>query len=145
MSAVQARLRDPGGRHGSGKSTSLARCGYRNEKTRGHIVTIEDPVEYVHAHKGCWSLTRGRVDAESWHLPSRTPCARRRRDTHRRNRDARPWSTAFNSRDRHLVLRPCHANSSNQALDRIINFFPEERVTAAHDLSLNIPRSFLSA
>src|SRR6202140_4860211 len=92
---------------GSGKSTSLAAMvGYRNEKTRGHIVTIEDPVEYVHAHKGCVVTHREvGVDCDSWHL----------------------------------VLATLHANSSNQALDRIINFFPEERrEQLLMDLSLNI-------
>src|SRR5579859_5452064 len=92
---------------GSGKSTTLAAMvGYRNEKTRGHIVTIEDPVEYVHTHKGCVITHREvGVDTETWHL----------------------------------VLATLHANSANQALDRIINFFPDERRDQLlMDLSLNI-------
>ena len=128
---------------GSGKSTSLAAMvGYRNEKTRGHIVTIEDPVEYVHAHKGCVVTHREvGVDCESWHLALKNTL-RQAPDViligEIRDRETMEYGIQF-AETGHLVLATLHANSSNQALDRIINFFPEERrEQLLMDLSLNI-------
>ena len=128
---------------GSGKSTSLAAMvGYRNEKTRGHIVTIEDPVEYIHAHKGCGVTHREvGVDCDSWHLALRNTL-RQAPDViligEIRDRETMEYGIQF-AETGHLVLATLHANSSNQALDRIINFFPEERrEQLLMDLSLNI-------
>src|SRR5271155_4874015 len=128
---------------GSGKSTSLAAMvGYRNEKTRGHIVTIEDPVEYVHAHKGCVVTHREvGVDCESWHLALKNTL-RQAPDViligEIRDRETMEYGIQF-AETGHLVLATLHANSSNQALDRIVNFFPEERrEQLLMDLSLNI-------
>jgi twitching motility protein PilU len=128
---------------GSGKSTTLATMvGYRNEKTRGHIVTIEDPVEYVHQHKGCVITHREiGVDTESWHAALKNTL-RQAPDViligEIRDRDTMEHGIQF-AETGHLVLATLHANSSNQALDRIINFFPEERrEQLLMDLSLNI-------
>jgi len=128
---------------GSGKSTSIAAMlGYRNEKTRGHIVTIEDPVEYVHPHKGCVVTHREvGVDCESWHLALKNTL-RQAPDViligEIRDRETMEYGIQF-AETGHLVLATLHANSSNQALDRIINFFPEERrEQLLMDLSLNI-------
>ncbi len=135
---------------GSGKSTSLAAMvGYRNEKTRGHIVTIEDPVEYVHAHKGCVITHREvGVDCESWHLALKNTL-RQAPDViligEIRDRETMEYGIQF-AETGHLVLATLHANSSNQALDRIINFFPEERrEQLLMDLSLEHPRADLAA
>jgi twitching motility protein PilU len=128
---------------GSGKSTSIAAMlGYRNEKTRGHIMTIEDPVEYVHPHKGCVVTHREvGVDCESWHLALKNTL-RQAPDViligEIRDRETMEYGIQF-AETGHLVLATLHANSSNQALDRIINFFPEERrEQLLMDLSLNI-------
>jgi twitching motility protein PilU len=128
---------------GSGKSTTLAAMvGYRNEKTRGHIVTIEDPVEYVHTHKGCVVTHREvGVDCDSWHLALKN-ALRQAPDViligEIRDRETMEYGIQF-AETGHLVLATLHANSSNQALDRIINFFPEERrEQLLMDLSLNI-------
>ena len=128
---------------GSGKSTTLAAMvGYRNEKTRGHIVTIEDPVEYVHAHKGCVITHREvGVDTDSWHAALKNTL-RQAPDViligEIRDRDTMEYGIQF-AETGHLVLATLHANSANQALDRIINFFPEEkREQLLMDLSLNI-------
>jgi twitching motility protein PilU len=128
---------------GSGKSTTLAAMvGYRNEKTRGHIVTIEDPVEYVHTHRGCVVTHREvGVDCESWHLALKNTL-RQAPDViligEIRDRETMEYGIQF-AETGHLVLATLHANSSNQALDRIINFFPEERrEQLLMDLSLNI-------
>src|SRR5579871_1532413 len=128
---------------GSGKSTSLAAMvGYRNEKTRGHIVTIEDPVEYVHAHKGCVVTHREvGVDCESWHLALKNTL-RQAPDViligEIRDRETMEYGIQF-SETGHLVLATLHANSANQALDRVINFFPDERrEQLLMDMSLNI-------
>jgi len=136
------------GATGSGKSTSLAAMvGYRNEKTRGHIVTIEDPVEYVHAHRGCVVTHREvGVDTESWHTALKNTL-RQAPDVimigEIRDRETMEYGIQF-AETGHLVLATLHANSSNQALDRIINFFPEEkREQLLMDLSLNI-RSMIS-
>jgi twitching motility protein PilU len=131
------------GATGSGKSTTLASMvGYRNEKTRGHIVTIEDPVEYVHQHRGCVVTHREvGVDTESWHTALKNTL-RQAPDVimigEIRDRDTMEYGIQF-AETGHLVLATLHANSSNQALDRIINFFPEEkREQLLMDLSLNI-------
>jgi twitching motility protein PilU len=136
------------GATGSGKSTSLASMvGYRNEKTRGHIVTIEDPVEYVHAHRGCVVTHREvGVDTDSWHTALKNTL-RQAPDVimigEIRDRETMEYAIQF-AETGHLVLATLHANSSNQALDRIINFFPEEkREQLLMDLSLNI-RSMVS-
>ncbi|HYP79871.1 MAG TPA: PilT/PilU family type 4a pilus ATPase, partial [Steroidobacteraceae bacterium] len=112
---------------GSGKSTTLAAMlGYRNEKTRGHIVTIEDPVEYVHPHKGCVITHREvGVDTDSWHAALRNTL-RQAPDViligEIRDRETMEYGIQF-AETGHLVLATLHANSANQALDRIINFF----------------------
>jgi len=131
------------GATGSGKSTTLASMvGYRNEKSRGHIVTIEDPVEYVHAHRGCVVTHREvGVDTDSWHTALKNTL-RQAPDVimigEIRDRDTMEYGIQF-AETGHLVLATLHANSSNQALDRIINFFPEEkREQLLMDLSLNI-------
>jgi twitching motility protein PilU len=128
---------------GSGKSTTLAAMvGYRNEKTRGHIVTIEDPVEYVHQHKGCVITHREvGVDTDSWENALRNTL-RQAPDViligEIRARETMEYCIQF-AETGHLVLATLHANSSNQALDRIINFFPEERrEQLLMDMSLNI-------
>jgi twitching motility protein PilU len=131
------------GATGSGKSTTLAAMiGYRNEKTRGHIVTIEDPVEYVHQHRGCVVTHREvGVDTENWHTALKNTL-RQAPDVimigEIRDRETMEYGIQF-AETGHLVLATLHANSSNQALDRIINFFPEEkREQLLMDLSLNI-------
>jgi len=128
---------------GMGKSTTLATMvGYRNEKTRGHIVTIEDPVEYVHQHKGCVITHREvGVDTDSWHSALKNTL-RQAPDViligEIRDRETMEYGIQF-AETGHLVLATLHANSSNQALDRIINFFPDERrEQLLMDLSLNI-------
>ncbi|HTY49655.1 MAG TPA: PilT/PilU family type 4a pilus ATPase [Steroidobacteraceae bacterium] len=133
---------------GSGKSTSLAAMiGYRNEKTRGHIVTIEDPVEYVHPHKGCVITHREvGVDTENWYTALRNTL-RQAPDViligEIRDRETMEYGIQF-AETGHLVLATLHANSANQALDRIINFFPDERrEQLLMDLSLNV-RAFIS-
>ncbi len=128
---------------GSGKSTSLAAMvGYRNEKTRGHIVTIEDPVEFVHPHKGCVITHREiGVDTDSWHAALKNTL-RQAPDViligEVRDRETMEYGIQF-AETGHLVLCTLHANSANQALDRIINFFPDERrEQLLMDLSLNM-------
>jgi twitching motility protein PilU len=128
---------------GSGKSTTLAAMlDYRNEKTRGHIVTIEDPVEYVHPHKGCVITHREvGVDTENWHNALKNTL-RQAPDViligEIRDRETMEYGIQF-AETGHLVLATLHANSANQALDRVINFFPEEkREQLLMDLSLNI-------
>src|SRR5688572_10166230 len=131
------------GATGSGKSTTLASMvGYRNEKTPGHIVTTDDPVEYVHTHRGCVVTHREvGVDTESWHTALKNTL-RQAPDFimigEIRDRDTMEYGIQF-AETGHLVLATLHANSSNQALDRIINFFPDERrEQLLMDLSLNI-------
>jgi twitching motility protein PilU len=128
---------------GSGKSTTLAAMvGYRNEKTHGHIVTIEDPVEFVHPHRGCVITQREvGVDTDSWHNALRNTL-RQAPDViligEIRDRETMEYGIQF-AETGHLVLATLHANSANQALDRIINFFPDERrEQLLMDLSLNI-------
>ena len=131
------------GATGSGKSTSLAAMvDYRNEKTRGHIITIEDPIEYVHAHRNCVVTQREvGVDTESWHMALKNTL-RQAPDVIQigeiRDRETMEYGIQF-AETGHLVLATLHANSANQALDRIINFFPEDRrEQLLMDLSLNI-------
>jgi twitching motility protein PilU len=128
---------------GSGKSTTLAAMlDHRNDKTRGHIVTIEDPIEYVHAHKGCVVTHREvGVDTDSWHAALKNTL-RQAPDViligEIRERETMEYCIQF-AETGHLVLATLHANSANQALDRVINFFPEERrEQLLMDLSLNI-------
>ncbi len=136
------------GATGSGKSTTLASMvGYRNEKTHGHIVTIEDPVEYVHQHKGCVITHREvGVDTETW-LSGLKNTLRQAPDViligEIRDRETMEYGIQF-SETGHLVLATLHGNSANQALDRIVNLFPDERrEQLLMDLSLNI-RAFIS-
>ncbi|HUG72001.1 MAG TPA: PilT/PilU family type 4a pilus ATPase, partial [Steroidobacteraceae bacterium] len=116
---------------GSGKSTTLAAMvGYRNENTRGHIITIEDPVEYIHPHKSCVVTHREvGVDTENWHAALKNTL-RQAPDViligEIRDRETMEYGIQF-AETGHLVLATLHANSANQALDRIINFFPEEK------------------
>ncbi len=128
---------------GSGKSTSLAAMiGYRNENSYGHIITIEDPIEYVHAHKNCLITQREvGVDTDSWDTALKNTL-RQAPDViligEVRERETMEHAIAF-SETGHLCLCTLHANSANQALDRIINFFPEERRSQLlMDLSLNL-------
>jgi twitching motility protein PilU len=131
------------GATGSGKSTTLASMlGYRNENSYGHIITIEDPIEYVHDHKNCLITQREvGVDTETWHAALKNTL-RQAPDViligEIRDRDTMDYAIAF-AETGHLCLSTLHANSSNQALDRIINFFPEERrAQLLMDLSLNL-------
>jgi len=131
------------GATGSGKSTSLAAMlGYRNENSYGHIITIEDPIEYVHDHKNCLITQREvGVDTESWEMALKNTL-RQAPDViligEIRERGTMDHAIAF-AETGHLCLSTLHANSSNQALDRIINFFPEERrAQLLMDLSLNL-------
>ncbi len=133
---------------GSGKSTTLAAMiGHRNENSRGHIVSIEDPVEYVHPHKGCVITQREvGVDTESWHAALKNTL-RQAPDViligEIRDRETMEYGIQF-SETGHLCLATLHANSANQALDRIINFFPEERrQQLLMDVSLNA-KAFIS-
>ena len=131
------------GATGSGKSTSLAAMlGHRNANSKGHIITIEDPVEYVHPHLGCMVTQREvGVDTQSWENALKNTL-RQAPDVIQigeiRTRETMEYAINF-AETGHLVLSTLHANSSNQALDRIINFFPEEkREQLLLDLSLNL-------
>jgi twitching motility protein PilU len=133
---------------GSGKSTSLAAMiGHRNEHSRGHIITIEDPVEFVHQHKHCIVTQREiGVTTESWDAALKNTL-RQAPDViligEIRDRETMEHAIAF-AETGHLCFATLHANSANQALDRIINFFPEDRrQQLLMDLSLNV-RAFLS-
>jgi len=128
---------------GTGKSTSLAALvGYRNRHSTGHIVTIEDPIEYVHEHDGCIITQREvGVDTESFEVALRNTL-RQAPDViligEIRTRQTLEYAIAF-SETGHLVLATLHANNANQALDRMINFYPEEtRSQLLMDLSLNL-------
>ncbi len=136
------------GATGSGKSTSLAgMVDYRNENSYGHIVTIEDPIEFVHAHKNCIVTQREvGIDTEDWG-PALKNSLRQAPDVilmgEIRDRETMDHAIAF-AETGHLCMATLHANSANQALDRIINFFPEERrAQLLMDLSLNL-RSLVS-
>ncbi|MCG2575492.1 PilT/PilU family type 4a pilus ATPase [Dechloromonas sp. XY25] len=128
---------------GTGKTTSLAALvDYRNENSYGHIITIEDPIEYVHDHKNCIVTQREvGVDTDDWG-PALKNTLRQAPDVilmgEIRDRDTMDYAIAF-AETGHLALATLHANSSNQAIDRIINFFPEERRSQLlMDLSLNL-------
>jgi len=131
------------GATGSGKSTTLAAMvGHRNENSRGHIVTIEDPVEYVHPHRKCVVTQREvGVDTDSWHAALKNTL-RQAPDViligEIRDRDTMEYGIQF-AETGHLCLATLHANSANQALDRVINFFPEDRRDQLlMDMSLNV-------
>jgi len=128
---------------GSGKSTSLAAMvGHRNENSYGHIITIEDPIEFVHEHKNCIITQREvGVDTDSW-IAALKNTLRQAPDViligEIRDRDTMDYAIAF-AETGHLCMATLHANSANQALDRVINFFPEERRhQLLMDLSLNL-------
>jgi len=131
------------GATGSGKSTSLAAMvGYRNENSYGHIITIEDPIEFTHEHKNCVITQREvGVDTENWFAALKNTL-RQAPDViligEIRDRETMDYAVAF-AETGHLCMATLHANSANQALDRIINFFPEDRRSQLlMDLSLNI-------
>jgi len=131
------------GATGSGKSTSLAAMvDHRNENSYGHIITIEDPVEFVHPHKNCIVTQREvGIDTEGWEAALKNTL-RQAPDVilmgEIRDRETMDHAVAF-AETGHLCMATLHANSSNQALDRIINFFPEERrAQLLMDLSLNL-------
>ena len=133
---------------GSGKSTTLAAMiGHRNENSRGHIISIEDPVEYVHPHKGCVITQREvGVDTDSWHAALKNTL-RQAPDViligEIRDKETMEYGIQF-AETGHLCLATLHANSANQAIDRIINFFPDERrQQLLMDLSLNT-KAFVS-
>ena len=133
---------------GSGKSTTLAAMiGFRNENSYGHIITIEDPVEYVHEHKNCVITQREiGVDTDNWFAALKNTL-RQAPDViligEIRDRETMDYGIAF-AETGHLCMSTLHANSTNQALDRIINFFPEERRhQLLMDLSLNL-KAFVS-
>ena len=128
---------------GSGKSTSLAAMiDHRNANSYGHIITIEDPIEYVHPHKNCIIMQREvGVDTDDWGIALKNTL-RQAPDVillgEIRDRETMDFGIAF-AETGHLAVATLHANSSNQALDRIINFFPEERrQQLLLDLSLNL-------
>ncbi|MEM8843597.1 MAG: PilT/PilU family type 4a pilus ATPase [Pseudomonadota bacterium] len=128
---------------GCGKSTSLASMiGYRNENSQGHIITIEDPIEFVHKHRNCIVTQREvGVDTENYEIALKNTL-RQAPDViligEIRDRETMEYAVAF-AETGHLCLATLHANSTNQALDRIINFFPEERRDQLlMDLSLNL-------
>ena len=128
---------------GSGKSTSLAAMiDWRNINTYGHIITVEDPVEFVHPHKNCIVTQREvGLDTDSWEIALKNTL-RQAPDVilmgEIRDRETMEHAVAF-SETGHLCMATLHANSTNQALDRIVNFFPEERrAQLLMDLSLNL-------
>jgi twitching motility protein PilU len=127
----------------SGKSTTLASMvGHRNQNSQGHIITIEDPVEFVHEHGKCVITHREvGVDTDSWETALKNTL-RQAPDViligEIRDRETMEYAVAF-SETGHLCMATLHANSANQALDRIINFFPEDRrEQLLMDLSLNV-------
>jgi twitching motility protein PilU len=131
------------GATGSGKSTTLAAMvDYRNENSYGHIITIEDPVEFVHPHKNCIVTQREvGIDTDGWEAALKNTL-RQAPDVilmgEIRDRETMEHAVAF-AETGHLCMATLHANSANQALDRIINFFPEERrAQLLMDLSLNL-------
>jgi len=131
------------GATGSGKSTTLAAMvDWRNEQSYGHIITIEDPIEFVHPHKNCMVTQREvGLDTDNWEAALKNTL-RQAPDVilmgEIRDRETMEHAVAF-AETGHLCLATLHANSANQALDRIINFFPEERrAQLLMDLSLNL-------
>lgn len=128
---------------GTGKTTSLAALvDHRNKNSHGHIITVEDPIEFIHDHKGCIVTQREiGVDTDSWEAALKNTL-RQAPDVilmgEIRDRDTMDYAVAF-AETGHLCLATLHANSTNQAIDRIINFFPEERRhQLLMDLSLNL-------
>jgi len=131
------------GATGSGKSTTLAAMvDHRNENSHGHIITLEDPVEFVHPHKNCIVTQREiGIDTDGWEIALKNTL-RQAPDVilmgEIRDREAMEHAVQF-AETGHLCMATLHANSANQALDRIINFFPEERrPQLLMDLSLNL-------
>jgi twitching motility protein PilU len=131
------------GATGSGKSTSLAAMiGYRNKNSTGHIISIEDPIEYIHQHEGCIVTQREvGLDTETFEIALKNTL-RQAPDViligEIRSRDTMDHAIAF-AETGHLCLATLHANNANQAMDRIINFFPEDRRNQLlMDLSLNL-------
>ena len=131
------------GATGSGKSTTLAAMvDWRNEQTYGHIITIEDPIEFVHPHKNCLVTQREvGLDTDNWDAALKNTL-RQAPDVilmgEIRDHETMEHAVAF-AETGHLCLATLHANSANQALDRIVNFFPEERrAQLLMDLSLNL-------
>jgi twitching motility protein PilU len=128
---------------GSGKSTTLAAMvDWRNEKTHDHIVTIEDPVEFVHQHKNC-IITQREVglDTDGWEIALKNSLRQAPNVIlmgEIRDRETMQHAISF-SETGHLCLATLHANSANQAMERIINFFPEEaHAQVLKDVSLNL-------
>ena len=131
------------GATGTGKSTSLASMiGYRNKNSKGHIITIEDPIEFVHQHAGCIITQREvGIDTDSFEVALKNTL-RQAPDViligEIRSRETMDYAIAF-AETGHLVLATLHANNANQALDRIIHFFEADRHAQLHmDLSLNL-------
>lgn len=131
------------GATGSGKSTSLAAMiDWRNENSQGHIVTVEDPIEFVHPHKNCVVTQREvGIDTDSWDAALKNTL-RQAPDVilmgEIRDRETMEHAVAF-AETGHLCIATLHANSANQALDRVINFFPDERRSQLlMDMSLNL-------
>ncbi len=131
------------GATGTGKSTSLASLiGYRNEKSKGHIITIEDPIEFIHEHKGCMVTQREvGIDTPSFEIALKNTL-RQAPDVimigEIRSHETMNHAIVF-AETGHLCLATLHANNANQALDRIINFFPADRHNQVWlDLSLNL-------
>ena len=131
------------GKTGSGKSTTLAAMiDHRNSNQAGHIISVEDPIEFIHVHKK--SIVTQRevgMDTDNYHYALKN-ALRQAPDViligEIRSQDTMEHAIAF-AETGHLCLSTLHANSANQALDRIINFFPEERhAQLFHDLSLNL-------
>jgi twitching motility protein PilU len=131
------------GATGTGKSTSLASMvGYRNQNSTGHIITIEDPIEYVHKHEGCIITQRELgIDTDSWENALKNTL-RQAPDViligEVRTRETMEYAINF-AETGHLCLCTLHANNANQAIDRILHFFPEDRRQQLFmDLSLNL-------
>jgi len=128
---------------GTGKSTSLAAMlNHRNENSYGHIITIEDPIEYVHPHKNCIVMQREvGVDTDDWGIALKNSMRQAPNVIllgEIRDRETMSYGVQF-AETGHLALATLHANNANQALDRIINFFPEERrPQLLLDLSTNL-------
>ena len=131
------------GATGTGKSTSLASMiGYRNANSKGHIISIEDPIEFIHEHRGCIVTQREvGVDTPSFEIALKNTL-RQAPDVimigEIRSRETMDYAVAF-AETGHLCLATLHANNANQALDRIIHFFPADRHDQVWmDLSLNL-------
>jgi twitching motility protein PilU len=131
------------GATGAGKSTSLAAMiGYRNQNSTGHIITIEDPIEFVHQHAGCIVTQRELgIDTDSWENALKNTL-RQAPDVimigEVRTRETMEHAVNF-AETGHLCLCTLHANNANQAMDRILHFFPEDRHSQLFmDLSLNL-------